>query len=675
MLLIVMLLSMLAIPHVPAQQVQLPRAKTPLTLLGFESPDATNGWTGMKCVLSKTSVSEGNFSLSIFYPKWDGGKDNQWLNASVPWADGKGYAEKDWSHFGKLGFDAWVDGSEALEISVELRGSKEGASFTKELTVKPGAKNSFEISLEDATSIIDLTSVQSFGIYGIRPKRDITMTIDNVTLLPGDKLPIAVFDLVYPNYREMIFPGVPDIKVKAELQTGDYGIKPSDITLAVTATGKRATVANQAQAAGDSVGVSLPTAKLSNGKTTLKAVVFNNKTGQTLASNTWTLRKITQAEVASFKTYIDENNSLIADGKPFFPIGWFGNTGLDQFEEIAGGPFNTILPYGVNGKSKAFTTRYLDRVQEAGMRLIYCMNDIYPTATYYEKTGWEGIKGNSNIADAVVNTFKSHPAVLAWYLNDERPKELMPKFVNYYKQAATNDPSHPCYIVIYNMSELKYFPSTTDILGVDRYPIPTEPITTVTKEMHIAREAVKGHKPVIAVVQAFGWYQYNEAFPDRGRKPSEEDLKAGRAPTYEETKNMAYQAIVNGANGLLFYCYYDLRVLPQYKEYWVNIKTIASELKTISPVILSPNNLGAASYSPSDSGIQTLVKELDGELYLIAVNTSDKHCKVTFDARQALQPKVSVMFEGRFAMDIQDTKLTDSFKPLEVHVYDLGRRQ
>ena len=136
---------------------------------------------------------------------------------------------------------------------------------------------------------------------------------------------------------------------------------------------------------------------------------------------------------------------------------------------------------------------------------------------------------------------------------------------------------------------------------------------------------------------------------------------------------MAYQAIVNGANGLLFYCYYDLRVQPQYKEYWAGLKTIANEVKTMSPVILSPNNLGPASCSPSDAGVETLLKELEGELFLIAVNTADKPCKVTFDAKQTLQTKVNVMFEGRFAMDIHDTKLTDCFKPLEVHVYDLGR--
>jgi hypothetical protein len=671
--LMAMLFSLFITPQASAQKVQLPRAKSPLTLLGFESPDATNGWTGMKCAVSKTNISEGSSSLSIFYPKWDGGKDNQWLIASVPWAEGKGFPQNDWSHYGKLSFDAWVDGDQKLDICVELRGNKEGSLFTKELSVKPGEKNTFYISLEDVTDVLESSNIQSFGIYGIRPGRDTVLFIDNVTLLPGDKLPLVTFDLAYPNYRGMIFPENSNLLVKVELQTEDHGISPSDLTLSVTAKGKGGKVSKQAIATGNSLCLPIPVTKLGNGNMTVKAVVTQNKTGQIMATNVWALRKISQTEADSLKTHIDQYNRLIVDGKPFFPIGWYGNTSLDHFEEIAAGPFNTILPYGVNGKSKAFTTRYLNRVQDAGMKLIYCMNDIYPTATFYEKTGWEGIKGNSNIADAVVNTYKSHPAILAWYLNDERPKELMPKFVDYYKQTEKNDPSHPCFIVIYNLSELKYFPSTTDIMGVDRYPIPADPITTITQEMGIARDAVKAHKPIIAVIQTFGWYQYNSALPDRGRIPTEEDLKTGRVPSYEETRNMAYQAIVKGANGLLFYCYYDLRVEPQYKEYWPQLKALGNEIKTISPVLLSPKTLGTANCSPSDLSIETLIKDLDGELFLIAVNTSDKSGKATLDTKQTLPSKISVMFEGRFVLDVKDTKLTDTFKPLEVHVYDLGR--
>jgi hypothetical protein len=667
------LLSMWAVPDALAQRVQLPRATSPLTLMSFEQPDAASVWAGMKCAISTNNASEGKSALAIHFPKWDGGKDNQWLQACVSWGNGKGYAEQDWSHYGKLRFDGWVDGQEKLDICLELHGQKEGVSFTKELVVNPGEKNTFEFSLEDVGAVVDLKSVQSFGIYGIRPTRDAVLTIDNVTLLPGDKQPVAVLDLVYPNYRDLVFPGVTNIEVKADLQCEDYGISPQDVTLSLSATRKRTVMHAEARAASNSVLVSLPVKQFSKGDILLQARVVNNKSGVLLATNSWTVRKMDMTEASRLACYIDEANRFIVDGVPFFPIGWYGNTSLDHFDEIAGTAFNTLLPYGVNGKTKAFTKRYLDRVQAAGMKLIYCMNDIYPTATFYEKTGWEGIKGNSNIADAVVAAFKSHPAVIAWYLNDERPKELMPKFVDYYRQTLTNDPSHPCFIVIYNLSELKYFSSTTDILGVDRYPIPADPITSVTQEMQIAKEAVKGHKPVMAVIQTFGWYQYNKALPDRGRTPTEADLQSGRAPTAVETRNMAYQAIVNGANGLLFYCYYDLRVLPQYKEYWAQLKTLAAEIKTLSPVLLSTRKTTPVVCHPADCGVSTLVKNLDGELYLIAVNTSDKECKATMDVGVPIETKISVMFEGRFALDVQGTKLTDHFKPLEVHVYDLGQ--
>jgi hypothetical protein len=424
---------------------------------------------------------------------------------------------------------------------------------------------------------------------------------------------------------------------------------------------------------GDKTTISVPAANLPYGKVKLTALVRNAKTGQTLASRNWTLSKLTEAQRSSLKVYIDENNNTIADGKPFFPIGWFDDARLDHLAEFIDSPFNTVLNYGVNNRSKSYMRNYLDVLQKHDMKLIYCMNDIYPTATYLDNTGWEGIYGNDNIAHAVVNAYKDHPAVLAWYLNDERPKELMPKLEGYYHRVRNDDPNRPCYIIIYQLPELKYFPTTTDIMGVDRYPIPMDPITKVSDEMHISNAAVKGHKPTYAVIQAFGWYQYNDAFPDRGRVPTEDDLKAGRAPSYDEMRCMTYLALANGAKGILYYCYYDTHVLPQYAEMWTGLKKIGAEVKVLSPILLSPNDLGTVECSPADSGVQTLLKELDGQQYLIAVNSQNKPCTVTFDLKRPLPAKMGVYFENRFAMQVSGSKLTDTFKPLEAHVYDMGR--
>jgi hypothetical protein len=314
---------------------------------------------------------------------------------------------------------------------------------------------------------------------------------------------------------------------------------------------------------------------------------------------------------------------------------------------------------------------YLDQIQEHGLKLVYCMNDVYPTATYFDKKKWEGVEGNDAISAAVVAAYKNSPAILAWYLNDELPHKLVPQLEDYYQRTATADPSRPCFIVLCNKSELQYFPTTTDILGVDPYPIPKDPITRVSSFVDKASAAVAGHKPVWLVPQAFGWYQYNSKNTDRGHTPTEAELKDGRAPTFEEERCMTYLGLVHGAKGLIYYCYYDMRLLPQYAEMWGWMKKIAGEVKELEPVLLSPEDLGSVKTTPDSDPVHTSLKRANGRLYLLAVNSGAAPCHAQFDLKRVLPKEVTVMFENR-TVPARRTKLEADFAPLEVHVYDLG---
>jgi hypothetical protein len=653
-----------------AQQARLPRAKAPRTLLGFESPDAAGSWTGARCRVTAIHVSEGRSALSIHYPMRQGTSDAP-VAATIAWANGHGYAVKDWSHYGKAAFDAWVDGPEPLTITVELRGAPGRKAFAKELDVQPGRKNSFELTLNDAADAIALNDVRSIAFSGNRLTRDATMTLDNFRLLPGNRPPLGEFDLLYPNYRQTIFPGHRNISVGVRLSLEEHAVRPADLLLTLTAAGGKSTAFGRAGFTGAGAVATAPSGNLPAGPVAVAARVTDRRSGKVLISRRWTVRKATKAETDATKVYVDDRNNLIVDGKPFFPLGWFGGASMDQLEEIADSPFNTILAYGVNTQSKAYMTSFMDRVQRRGMKIIYCMNDVYPTATYLDKTGWEGIRGNGKIADGIVKAFRSHPAVLAWYLNDELPTKLIPTLKGYYDQVRRNDPSRPCLMVSYQMPDLMYYAPTTDIVGIDRYPIPTVPVTEVRREMRDSIANLKGSKPVWAVIQAFGWYQYNEKHTDRGRIPTAEDLRTGRAPTYDEERCMAYLALVHGAKGLLYYCYYDMRVLPQYPEMWAGLKKIAAEVKALSPVLLAAKDLGPVACSPAGAPLDTMLLDRGGRRYLIAVNTQMTPCRVTFNLGRPPASNARVMFEGRIAPELKGSKLADTFKPLEAHVYEL----
>ena len=486
-----------------------------------------------------------------------------------------------------------------------------------------------------------------------------------LSIAAAEPAPVEL-DLVYPNYRGLIFPSGGAVEVAAK-------INPAADRLAATMTleggEKKAFVVRSLEAARETITVSADT--LPPGAVKLKVIVRREIDEAEVAAREWQLRKLTPDEIKKLRVYIDHHNNTVVDGKPFFPLGWYGSPNEKQMAEIAEGPFNCILDYGTNHESKEWMLRYLDAMHAKGLKLIYCLNDVYPTATYFKDKEWEGISGNQAIAEAVIKAYRDHPAILAWYLNDELPRKLAPKLEEYYERAKAGDPNHPCYIVLCNMSELKYFTNTTDVYGVDPYPIPKNPVTSVSDWMEASNAAVNGHKPTWLVPQAFAWYQYKPEGSDRGRKPTEEELKTGRAPTYEEERCMTYLALTHGAKGLIYYCYYDLRVLPQYDEMWGWMKKIAAEVKTLSPVLLSPDDLGKATFTPDNAAIHTKLKRCDGRLYLMAVNAGREPCQATFEFKKPLPAKVTVMFESRdIATDGPRLKL--EFGPLEVHVCDLG---
>jgi hypothetical protein len=355
--------------------------------------------------------------------------------------------------------------------------------------------------------------------------------------------------------------------------------------------------------------------------------VFNRCIGTTLLTVLFVGALSTGgANAQGSRTYIDEHNRLVVDGEPFFPLGWYAGHNVEQLREIAAGPFNCVLDYGINGLGVEEIRSYLDTANALGMKIIYCMNDLYPSATYHKEIGpW---KGNEEIAQGIVSTFRTHPSIIAWYANDERPIELVPEHIEYYNMFARLDPNHPVFIVHFSVKSIEPYLPTTDIMGVDVYPIPRQSPRRVRYVQRQINRVVAGRMPVWMVLQAFAWYQYRDpenpdATGGRGRTPTAHELEIGRAPTYDEERCMTYLALVEGAKALIYYCYYDLRVLPQYEEMWGWMKKIGGEVRELSPILLSTEELPVQVVS-GGRNVHAIAKRHDGRLYLIAVNSRDE---------------------------------------------------
>ncbi len=371
---------------------------------------------------------------------------------------------------------------------------------------------------------------------------------------------------------------------------------------------------------------------------------------------------------------IDEHNRLIVDGEPFFPLGFYGGRSLEHLRAMANSPFNCVLDYGMTAQDVETTRKYLDEAHRLGMKIIFCINDVYPGAKYRKKLGdWVG---NDAILEGVVTTFRNHPALIAWYNNDELAFEKKEEIEGYYRRIKKLDPNHPQLMVHYRAGSYRTFLNAYDAVGVDVYPIPKSPVTDLSDRIDIAWKEIEGKKPVWAVPQTFAWYQHRKPEDPtdtlgRRRLPMPNEWTNGRAPTYDETRAMTYLALVHRAKGIIYWCYYNMSYLPDFVERWHFMKRIGAEVKELFPVVLSSEEM-AASVEPENEAIHCLIKVADGRRYLLAVNGSRSPHRPSFRLPAGVSGPVKVKFEDR-AIPVKEGLLTDFFAPLAAHVYELGK--
>jgi hypothetical protein len=150
-----------------------------------------------------------------------------------------------------------------------------------------------------------------------------------------------------------------------------------------------------------------------------------------------------------------------------------------------------------------------------------------------------------------------------------------------------------------------------------------------------------------------------------------------RPDTYEEMINYAYQGIVNGARGLI---YYNLDNLLRDKDYKSNVdqslqtmQRVGEHLNAITPIALgidySPDTFSLASMNPK---VWVLTRLVGDKSYAIAVNPYNETVDVEFKMGEGAGMKqVTVGLPGNpeKTIDVINNSFSDRFEPLGTRVY------
>jgi len=361
------------------------------------------------------------------------------------------------------------------------------------------------------------------------------------------------------------------------------------------------------------------------------------------------------AQPVSRRVSIDEYGRVIADGQPFFPLGtYWSGVNEDHLKLYAASPFNCLMPYG------GATPEQMDAIARHGLKIIYSIKDYYAGTTWCPKT----IQKEADERPAVektVTTHRQHPALLAWYLNDELPADMVGRLAAHQQWLEELDPDHPTWVVLYQVDDVRRYLSSFDAIGTDPYPIPQKPASMALDWTRKTHQACFGRRAVWQVPQIFNWAAY--------RKGAERE--ACRPPTALEMRSMAWQCIAGGANGLVFYSWFDLWKMKEtepFEQRWAEVTAMAADIRRLFPVLLSVEPVPELKITaPAEVASRTW--SLDGTLYLLLVNsgTTKVDVGVTLPAAPA-----SVAAELGAPVHAQDgNSLRVAIEPLEPCVLKL----
>ncbi len=525
----------------------------------------------------------------------------------------------------KYRYSAWVRArgvrgeDTGATICMEWGGTKGwlGGSYA---SGKKGDQDWFHVESVTAPIPKEATSVR-VSLY-LRQHMTGTAWFDDVTVTESYP-PALAAALLRPNYRGRLLKNAADQRIVVRAKVADYfkgGLKPEQTTLvcSLRRDGKTLNEKRLAPQAGGYTDVTFDGRALVVGNHQVCVQLLAPDKSR-LGVQEFELQKLL-AGAPPPTVFIDERNRTIVNGKPFFPLGWYfgpGPTtkGFEQhLDRVAASPFNTIMCYGINVGGIPKVRDYLDALGARKLKIIYSVKDVFAgTAGYYEPA--LGFRGEDAIVRGIVGAFRDHPAVLAWYLNDELPLTMRDRLDARQRLVRQLDPQHPTWAVLYQVDEFYGYLNSADVLGSDPYPVPDRPVTMAADWTRKCAAVSDSQRPLWMVPQAMDWACYKKDYPEKFR-----------APTLDEELVMTYLCLINGAHGLIYYSYFDLmRDRLGFDKRWADMLVVGNEVKALFPALLSAPKPAKLDVTASSEVVQFATRADDaGNRYVLMANPDVK---------------------------------------------------
>ncbi|HXU76227.1 MAG TPA: hypothetical protein VN794_06635, partial [Methylomirabilota bacterium] len=352
----------------------------------------------------------------------------------------------------------------------------------------------------------------------------------------------------------------------------------------------------------------------------------------------------TRAQTGSVVT-VNADNVLILNGRKVFPIGFSpgpptnGQTpaGKDAMQEFRdAGALLVRMSQSSNWSTQVIADQQaaLDWAYQHGM---FCWVNLRELSEFAS-----GDTATETALRNVVDTFRNHPALGLWKNFDEAwwggiSAADLQRGYNVIKQEDTNHPIVQTHAPRGTVPDLQPYNVAADVLALDIYPVGYPPGANsllANKEISMVGDwtdflgQVAGGQKQIWMIEQIAW---------SGATPPSKTL---RFPTFEQERFMAYQAIIHGARGLMFFGGNVTATLtPQDAvlgwnwTFWDTVlKRVVQQLGDNSPLadaLVTTNSALPISLTVA-TNVEFCVREVPPYLYILACKREGPATQVTF---------------------------------------------
>lgn len=535
------------------------------------------------------------------------------------------------------GNQGYIDQTHGYDGKSEVTGTNEWYTMTQVMKIPEGVTS------------MSLEAYLAAGVTG-------TVYFDDFELY---KLGLDPFEtvLVSPNYKGLIYgDGYSDIVVDTVVSADGEFYDLNNMYLDVKLTdGYDIIYESVAESITEKMNFGFSSYGLEVGDYYLEVILRDKSSDAVISQKEHTIRK--RDDSYRPLAYVDGNGHYIKHGDKRFISRIYnhsGVTGSDNYlsvaQEAKAMGIDTVSNYGMWWFLSNPIEDTLSYLRSNSMTTHICLSSYW----FSDRSGNKGTSLIQNQSDIlplftqIANDYKNEPALEGYYVFDEPDPLIVGEEIRWNNEIlAEADIDHPTFgVADKSFDTYGTYAKMTDILGIDPYPVTgntdengvsTDDIAVVGRSV---REIKKNftNRPVYYVMQGFH-------YENRG------DL---RSPNYNELRNMAWQAICEGAEGLDWYAYPEMTA-DENKDIdtWkTEVSTLMSEIEDYEDIIMSDEPAPLYTVSGGGDWLNLTLRRYNGKTYIFAVNN-------TYTAKSA-----TVNIAG-----IGDTDL--SFEPLEVVIREL----